>query len=98
MSHIQDLQDVVVRLHGAEARHIESVPVVEEFDGKIVWDGVVEVFELKGHPKTHRAYAWAHQTDELEEVRHVTVLHVPPVVSPQTAVRAAIIQEYRNNA
>jgi hypothetical protein len=28
--------------------------------------------------------------------KHVTVLHVPPVVSPITAVRAFIRQEYAN--
>ena len=38
------------------------------------------------------------QTDEPGDVKRVTVLHVPPVISPQTAVRAAIIREYRNNA
>jgi hypothetical protein len=81
-----------------EAKHIESVPVKEEHQGKTVWDGVVEVFDLIGHPKTHRAYAWTHQTDEPGDLRYITVLHVPPVVSPQTAVKAAIIQEYRNNA
>jgi hypothetical protein len=28
--------------------------------------------------------------------RHVTVLHICPLTSPQLAVRAAVIQEYRN--
>jgi hypothetical protein len=86
-----------VRLHGAEATHVQSVPVKEQHQGKTVWDGVVEVFDLIGHPKTHRVYAWAHETESGKR-RHVTVLHIPPAVSPETAVRAAIIQEYRNNA
>ena len=97
MSHIHDLREVIQRLHGAEAKHVESVPVKEQHQGQTVWEGVVEVFDLVGHPKTHRVYAWAHETDDPKKPkRHVTVLHVPPVVSPQTAVRAAIIQEYRN--
>lgn len=25
---------------------------------------VVEVFDLKGHPKTHRVYAWMHDTGD----------------------------------
>ena len=29
--------------------------------------------------------------------RHVTVLHIPPVVSPQTAVRAVIIQDFQDD-
>jgi hypothetical protein len=97
-THIEELQAVIHHLHGAEATHVASVPVKEQHQGKTVWDGVVEVFDLTGHPKTHRVYAWAHQTEAPGNPRHVTVLHIPPVVSPQTAVKAAIIQEYRNNA
>lgn len=84
-------------MHGAEATHVESVPIKETFAGRTVWDGVVEVFELKGHPKATHAYAWSHETDDVKQPkRHVTVLRIPPVVSPVTAVRAAIAQEFRN--
>jgi hypothetical protein len=95
VTYIQELQDVIRRLHGAEARHVESVPVKESFQGRTVWDGIVEVFELRGHPKATHAYAWSHDTDDLQR-RHVAVLRIPPVVSPVTAVRAAIAQEFRN--
>jgi hypothetical protein len=77
--YIQELKDVIRSLHKAEANHIESVPVRETFEGKTVWDGVVEVFELIGHPRATRVYAWAHDTDYPEQPRrHVTVLHNPP--------------------
>jgi hypothetical protein len=96
MTHIQELRDVIHHLHGATASHLESVPVIEEFQGQTVWDGIVEVFLLNGHPKTDRVYAWIHNTeDPANPKRHVTVLHIPPVVSPQTAVQAAIVQEFR---
>jgi len=99
MNNIEELKDVIHRLHGATATHRESVPVKEVFQGQTIWDGVVEVFDLKGHPKTHIAYAWSHDTDEPENPRrHVTVLHIDPALSPLLAVRAAIMQEYRNNA
>src|SRR4051812_23761276 len=99
MKHLEELKDAIQRIHGAEATHIESVPVKEQFQGQTVWEGVVEVFHLHGHIKTDRVYAWTHETDDPKKPkRHVAVLHVPPVVSPQTAVKAAIIQEYRNNA
>lgn len=76
---------------------MKSVPVKEVFNGQTVWEGLVEVFDLKGHPKTNRVYAWSHETDNPDDPeRHVTVLHIPPVVSPITAVRAAIIQEFRS--
>lgn len=84
-------------MHGVEATHRSSVPVKEEFNGRTVWEGIVEVFELHDHPKAHIAYAWSHATDNPgNPKRHIAVLHVPPVVSPETAVRAAIVQEFRN--
>ena len=97
MTEIEELRDVIRKLHNAKAKHIESVHVTEVFQGQTVWDGVVEVFDLKGHPKTHRAYAWTHATDDPKQPRRsVTVLHIPPAISPQTAVQAAILQEIRN--
>jgi len=59
----------------------------------------VEVFELHGHPQANTAYAWSHVTENpANPKRHVTVLHIPPAVSPEAAVRVAILQEFRANA
>lgn len=69
----------------------------EEFGGQTIWDGIVEVFELHGHPKASKVYAWAHDTDDPDNPRrHVTVLHIPPVTSAVLAVKAAIVEEFRN--
>jgi hypothetical protein len=96
VKHIEELRDVIRRLHDADATHIESVPVKETFQGRTVWEGVVEVFALHGHPKANRAYAWSHDTDDPKKPkRHVTVLHVEPITSAVMAVRAAILQEQR---
>jgi len=97
MNYIAELRDVIRRLHGAEATHVESVPVKEVFQGKTVWEGIVEVFDLTGHGTAHRVYAWAHETDNPQKpIRHVTVLHLHPIKSAQDAVRAVILQEARN--
>jgi hypothetical protein len=97
MTYIEELRDVIRRLHGAEATHVESVPVKETYQGKTVWEGIVEVFELHGHPTASRLYAWSHQTDNQDNPRrHVTVLHGHPITSPVLAVRAAIVQEFRS--
>jgi hypothetical protein len=97
MTYIEELKTIIHKLHGAEATHRESVPVTEVFAGQTVWDGIVEVFDLKGHPKTDTAYAWLHDTgDPIKPKQHVTVLHIPPAISPITAVRAFIVQEFRN--
>jgi hypothetical protein len=96
MNYIKELQDVIRRLHGSESRHVETVPVKESFQGQTVWEGDVEVFDLQDHPEASRVYAWAHETEDADKPkRHVTVLHIPPVTSPETAVKAAIVQEYR---
>jgi hypothetical protein len=97
MSHIDDLKAVIHKLHGAKATHRESVPVKEVFQGETVWDGIVEVFDLHSHPKTDTVYAWLHDTgDPAREAQHVTVLHIHPALSPAKAVRAFILQEFRN--
>lgn len=96
MTYIDELKDVIHRLHGVKATHIESVPVKETFQGRTVWEGIVEVFELHGHPKAPKVYAWAHDTDDPDKPkRHVTVLHIHPIISARDAVRAAIVQEFR---
>lgn len=95
--YIEELQQIIRRLHGTDATHVESVPVKESFQGRTVWEGIVEVFDLHGHPKAPKVYAWAHDTNDPKKAkRHVTVLHIPPVVSPVLAVRAAIVQEFRD--
>jgi len=98
VSYIEELKDAIRRLHGAEATHVGSVAVKEMFDGTLVWDGIVEVFDIIGHAKASRVYAWAHNADSSEgkKRRQIAVLHIPPVISPETAVRAAIVQEFRN--
>jgi hypothetical protein len=98
MTYIEELQDVIRRLHGVESSHVESVPIKEAFEGKTIWEGIVEVFELHGHPNAPKAYAWAYETDNPKKPRHVIVLHLGTVTSPLLAVRAAIVKEFQDNA
>src|SRR5882757_128722 len=96
MKHIKELQRAIRDLHGAKASHVETVPVKEVHQGQTVWEGDVEVFDLEDHPQAPRAYAWSHHIDDTSErKRYVAVLHIPPVTSPETAVKAAIVQEHR---
>jgi hypothetical protein len=101
VTYIEELRDVINKLHGAEARHLESVPIKETHNGQTVWEGVVEVFELVGHPKASKIYAWAHDQWEGESSsgsRTITVLNIHPIQSARDAVRAVIVQEFRANA
>lgn len=58
--YIARLQNAIRDLHGCESTYVETVPVTETFQGKTVWQGEVEVFNIRGHPKAKRAYAWSH--------------------------------------
>lgn len=92
--YIDNLRAVIGKLHGCDSKHVESVPVHEVFRGKTAWKGVVEVFDLIGHTKAKRAYAWSHlDGDKDESTRYVAVLEIPPVVSPETAVKASIVSD-----
>ena len=61
----------------------------EQFEGKIRWQGEVEIFALHGHPEARYCYAWSYLDDNQIE-QHTAVLEIPPVDSPRNAVRAAI--------
>ena len=88
------LKLAVEHLHGAGATWRETVPVHEMFRGQTAWRGEVEVFDLTGHPKAKRAYAWSHQEGKNDQgERFVAVLEIPPVDSAKTAVQASILAD-----
>src|SRR5437016_2824136 len=94
--YIQSLQAVIRRLHGCDSAHVESVSVHEIFRGETIWQGDVEVFDLAGHPKAKRAYAWGERKNMSDPgAKFVAVLEVHPVVSPKTAVQVAIVGEIK---
>lgn len=96
MSYIEELQDAIRNLYNAEPVYVQTVPVKEVFQGQTVWEGEVEVFDLPDSTEANRVYAWSYETDQVDEPkRTVAVLHVPPVTSPETAVRASIVRDYR---
>lgn len=89
---IEEHQKAVEHLHGCRAVFVEAVEVREEHGGQVAWEGAVKVFDLIGHPKAKRAYAWFVPTTEAKR-RFVAVLGLPPVGSATMAVRATIIAE-----
>lgn len=90
---IENIAKAVEAAAECPATHLESVVVVEVFRGKTMWKGGVEVFTLHGHPKAKRAYGW--KTGEGKDARYTAVLEIPPVDSPNTAVRASIVAAAR---
>lgn len=86
------LVEAIRHLHGCEAVFAESVPVRETFNGATVWEGEVQVFDLRGHKTAPRAYAWSHAAAGTRR-RFVAVLHEGPIDSPVKAVRASIVAD-----
>lgn len=90
----KELAEAVRSLHGGSAHHITAAPVRETFQGAVVWAGEVHVFDLDGHPEASRCYAWEAETED-GGTRVYAVLGVPPIDSPEAAVRAAIAADHR---
>jgi hypothetical protein len=89
------LKHAVESQHGCKARLAQSVPIKERHGNATVWEGVVHVFDLTGHPKATRAYAWSSPIEGSDKRRFFAVLDIPPIMSPLDAVRAAIVAEQR---
>ena len=89
------LGDAVQRMHGGTATLAQTVPIRETFEGKVVWEGVVHVFDLADHPTATRAYAWSSPIEGSTKRRFFAVLHRERINSPLEAVRAAIVADHR---
>jgi hypothetical protein len=93
-----DLARAVESQHCGRATLAQTVPVRETFQGHTVWEGVVHVFDLEGHPKATRAYAWSSAIDGSDKRRYYAVLGIGAIKTPLDAVRAAIVAEHRAGA
>jgi len=92
---IQGLIKAIQTAHGCKAEHLASIPILETFRGRIVWNGIVDEFTIH-HAKTKRCYGWIVPSDEdKNKTRYVTILGLPPVDSPLKAVQAFIASEIR---
>lgn len=80
-------QQIIRRVHGCDSTFAESVAVEVALPDASLWKGEVAVFYLSNHPLAKRCYAWSWKNAEPIE-DSVAVLEIPPVVSPETAVRA----------
>lgn len=93
---LSELCLAVERMHSCRAVLIQAVPVQETFMGQSVWEGVVHIFNLEGHPTATRAYAWSSPIEGSSKRRFFAVLHSGAIKSPLDAVRAAIVAEHRS--
>jgi hypothetical protein len=73
---------------GGIARHIVSTPVIETFDGSLLWEGVVETFEISCNPVVKRCYSFSYREDDA--LRYVIIAETDQVNSPKVAVKTFI--------
>jgi hypothetical protein len=55
-------------------------------EGKTVWKGDVEGFDLFDHPKAKRCYGWSYGEPE----QFIIILELPPVTDAQSAVKVGV--------
>ena len=83
------LKRVIEIQHGGTATCVKSVKLVEPRSAQTQWNGMVHVYDLAGHPKAKRAYAWSSIIDGSSGERYFAVLHQGRINNPTAAVRAA---------
>lgn len=84
--YIARLKLTIEHLHSCSATWRDTVPVHEAFNGKTLWQGDVEIFDLAGHPKAKRCYGWTYGEPE----EFITILELPPVTDAQSAVKVGV--------
>jgi len=57
--------------------------------------GTVSIFKIEGNPKADKCHAWSSPIDGSTKRRYYAVLHIhiPPIDSPEKAVRASIVKD-----
>ena len=73
---------------GGIARHVTSTAVIEVFEGSLMWEGVVETFDVTCNPNVKRCYGFTYLEDD--SLGYATVAETDEVDSPKMAVQAFI--------
>lgn len=89
------LKTAVEGLHACRAT-FEMEQDVESYSGtELAWKGPVSVFQIEGNPNASICYAWSEPIKGSDKRRFFAVLKTPPVDSPEAAVRASIVADFK---
>jgi hypothetical protein len=94
MPDLAEVRNTVEKIYSAKAKLLQSVPVREELEGKVVWKGLVRIFEIET-PEIMRVYAGSLVAGAGATRRVFALQHTEKISSPIAAVRAAIVMEQR---
>ncbi|MEO7166310.1 MAG: hypothetical protein ABI787_05995 [Spartobacteria bacterium] len=87
---IADLEAEIQAVHGCKSRYCRTVHVRESDASGASWDDFVKVFDLLEHPEAECCYAWRERAGNQPKI--VTVLNLPPIDSPESAVRTVLAE------
>jgi hypothetical protein len=92
----EGLQAAIEREHGGTATFIGTELVTAIWQGRIAWQGVVQIYALTGEAQFKTVYAWLDHPDGSGAPRRVhTALRAGSINTPWDAVNAAIVANYR---
>jgi len=86
---ILNIKCAVEKNIGGMARHITSTPVIEIFDGNLIWEGVVETFDVACNPNVKRCYCFSYR--EGDALAYATIAETDEVDSPGMAVKSFVV-------
>jgi hypothetical protein len=90
------LKAAIEREHGGTATLIGTELVTAMWQGRIAWQGVVQVYALTGEAQFKTVYAWLEHPDGSGHSRRVhTALKAGSIKTASDAVNAAIVANYR---
>jgi hypothetical protein len=81
------LMDAIELNGNCKATYVHTQPVRIILEGKVLWKGRVEVFDLKGHAFSKRAFGWTIRHKE-KKSENIIVMGIPPLDTPLMAVKA----------
>ena len=85
---ILNIKCAVEKNIGGMARHITSTPVIEIFDETLMWEGVVETFDVACNPNVKRCYGFSYR--EGDALTYATIAETDEVNSPEMAVKTFV--------
>ena len=89
-----ELKQAVEEFYGCEANYVSSEHVRESWGDTLMFDGMVALFGLTGHPAAVRCYAWSVQNSDGGRLIHA-VLCIPPILKGRDAVLASLALKQR---
>ena len=85
---ILNIKYAVEKNIGNITRHVTSTPVIEVFEGDLIWEGVVETFDVDCNPHVKRCYGFTYREDD--SLGYATIAETDEVNSPKMAVKAFV--------